>query len=70
MVVHPLFSMAYTKLAKRVFNKFNQTICSTTEHKEIGRGGGEKGRLTMQLNWTVAIGPEERCILSVDDEHA
>jgi len=45
---------------------------STTERKEIGGlgGVGKKGRLTMQLNWTVTIGPEERCILCVDGKLA
>ena len=66
--------MAYIKLAKRFFfDKFRQTICSTTEHKEIGGlgvGGKKKGHLTMQLNWTVTMGPEERSILCVDDELA
>jgi len=62
--------MAYTKFAESFFDKFKQTVCSTTEDKEIGWGGGEKGRLTMQLNWTVTMGPEERCILCVDGKLA
>jgi len=68
--VQPDFQWLTQNLLKAFSTSSNRLYVVQLNIRRLDGGGGEKGRLTMQLNWTVTMGPEERCILCVDGKLA